>query len=160
MGSEEILNQDVYGNTIEEHKCEILTKEYKDIQFPEKMEIRTVSKEEFEKEIKSLSYRYEVFIIEIINKRRCIVYREQKIIIMEDDKNGDTKQIITELVDFQDSKQRPIYILEDFDKFVNEKIKIKEIDIFRINGTKMIIFEDAIYQEKTKEENEHNKLYC
>lgn len=159
MGSEEILNQDVYGNKKEEHKCEIVIEEYVHIQFPEDMELRILSKERFKEYIEELSKFNDFIRIEIIDGKKCVIFRDSKTIYQEYNKSGDPKQIITELVDFKDNKNRSIFILEDFDKYLKENTIVNEVNIFRINGTRMIIFEDSIYQEKTKED-EHNKLYC
>ena len=128
---------------IQEHKCEIIERHSKGIEFAEKKNIYWFSPEQFEKELYELSKRYPEVVIEVIDGIRNIIfadsiYRE----LLEE------KQEIIEIVDFRDNKERTVIHLKDFDKYLNNN---KNSQIYKFNNQRMIIYTDQILVEAKKD---------
>ncbi len=128
---------------ISEHKCEIIERHSKAIEFIEKKDIYWFTPEQFAKELEELTKRYETIVIEVIDGIRNIIFKDCIYREFKDD-----KQEIIDIVDFIDNKERTMIHVKDFDKYLNNN---KSSIIYKFNDQRMIIWTDQIIIEAKKE---------
>jgi len=131
------------------------------MKYPENFVFYYFTKEEMDVEIKDLLEINTEIVVNVCAGQRFIVLEKSVYIEISEEKKEpetETKINLIELEDMYEPDGCSIYTLKDFDKFIEYWHKGKNINVFVLNGIRMIIYEHAIYQE-LKKNVEHDKQY-
>ncbi len=148
---------------MEEHnECKIVYRKLDSIQYPRNFVTYKFSKKQFDREIERLAEYNKYIIINIIEGNRSIVSEdsiliehnseEENISIQQSPEQAPQRSVI-ELVDLCSSGLN-VFTLKNFDDFLDTYQKDTSTSLFRLNGRRMLLLENEIFQEDIKQEKD------
>ncbi len=128
---------------------------------PHTFVIYKLTAEQFDKELERLRREHKYVLVNLIDGKKCIVFENSMLIEIEIQKETEPKEIpkptpkIIELQEFHDNAGRTLFTIRDFDRFIRTWFKDEDMIIYVLNGRRMIITANDIFQEdiKTKEQD-------